>query len=170
MRKIAMAVVAVVSLTAAVWAQNPVSDGLRNQLTRAAKNTTAAAETMPADKYGYKPTEAQVPFGHWVSHAVSANYGFCSKLTGATAPEAGVKETDGKDKLVEALKKSFDYCSAQLPKLQDSQLGDEVVVFGTHKMTKGGAALELSADWADHYSQMASYLRMNGLLPPTAKK
>ena len=26
------------------------------------------------------------------------------------------------------------------------------------------------ADWADHYSQMAIYLRLNGLLPPTAKK
>ena len=25
-------------------------------------------------------------------------------------------------------------------------------------------------DWADHYSQSANYLRLNGLLPPTAKK
>jgi hypothetical protein len=163
-------VIAVVFLSACAWAQNPVSDALRNQLTRTEKNTIGAAEEMPADKYGYKPTEAQVPFGHWVSHATGANYLFCSKLTAAKAPEAGVKETDPKDKLVEALKKSFDYCSAQLPKLQDSQLGEEVLLFGTHKMTKGAAVLELTADWADHYSQMASYLRLNGLLPPTAKK
>jgi hypothetical protein len=27
-----------------------------------------------------------------------------------------------------------------------------------------------TADWADHYSQQAIYLRLNGLLPPTAKK
>jgi hypothetical protein len=125
---------------------------------------------MPAEKFSYKPTDAQVPFGHWVSHGASANYLICSKLTGGTAPEAGVKESDAKDKLVEALKKSFDYCSAQLPKLQDSQLGEEITLFGTRKMTKGAAALELSADWADHYAQMAGYLRLNGLLPPTAKK
>jgi hypothetical protein len=25
-------------------------------------------------------------------------------------------------------------------------------------------------DWADHYSQSAIYMRLNGLLPPTAKK
>jgi len=162
--------IAVLFLSACAWAQNPVSDGLHNQLTRQAKNTIAAAEEMPSDKYGYKPSEAQVPFGHWVSHATGANYFFCSKLTGATAPESGVKETDPKDKLVEALKKSFNYCSTQLPSLQDSQLGDEVAMFGGRKMTKGAAALELSADWADHYSQMASYLRLNGLLPPTAKK
>jgi DinB superfamily len=157
-------------LSACAWAQNPVSDGLRSRLTTVTKNTIAAAEEMPADKYGYKPTEAQVPFGHWVSHAAGANYFLCSKLTGATAPESGVKETDAKDKLIDAMKKSFDYCAAQLPKLQDSQLGDEIEVFGGRKMTKGATTLELSADWADHYSQMASYLRLNGLLPPTAKK
>jgi hypothetical protein len=157
-------------LSACAWAQNPVSDALRNELTRQSNNTIAAAEEMPADKYGYKPTEAQVPFGHWVSHATGANYGFCSKLTGATSPEVGVKETDPKDKLVDALKRSFDYCSTQLPNLQDSQLGEEVSMFGGRKMTKGAAVLDLSADWADHYSQMAGYLRLNGLLPPTAKK
>jgi len=167
MRKTA---IAVLLLSACAWAQNPVSDALRTHLAREAKNTVGAAEEMPADKYGYKPTDAQVPFGHWVSHATGANYAFCSKLTGATAPEAGVKETDPKDKLVEALKKSFDYCSTQLPKLQDSQLGEEIEMFGGHKMTKGAAVLALAADWADHYSQMASYLRLNGLLPPTAKK
>jgi hypothetical protein len=160
----------VLCLSACAWAQNPVSDALRNELTRQANNTIAAAEEMPSNKYAYKPTEAQVPFGHWVSHATGANNFFCSKLTGAIAPTVDVKETDPKDKLVEALKKSFDYCSTQLPKLQDSQLGEEVSMFGGRKMTKGAAVLDLSADWADHYSQMASYLRLNGLLPPTAKK
>ena len=162
--------IAVLCLSGCVWAQNPVSDALRTELGRQANNTIAAAEEMPADKYGYKPTEAQVPFGHWVSHATGANYFFCSKLTGATAPESGVRETDPKDKLVDALKKSFEYCSTQLPNLKDSDLGEEVSMFRGQKMTKGAAVLDLSADWADHYSQMASYLRLNGLLPPTAKK
>lgn len=161
---------AAVLLSACAWAQNPVSDALRDDLPRMQKNTIGAAEEMPADKYGYKPTEAQVPFGHWVSHATGANYIICSKLTGATAPDAGVKETDPKDKLVDALKKSFDYCTAQLPKLQDSQLGEEIEWFGGRKITKGAAVLHLTADWADHYAQMSSYLRLNGLLPPTAKK
>lgn len=168
MRKLVIMVTLTLSIYAS--AQNPVSTALRDRLGTVSKNTIGAAEEMPADKYAYKPTDAQVPFGHWVSHGAQANYLICSKLTGATAPEAGVKESDAKEKLVDALKKSFDYCSAQLPKLQDSQLGEEITLFGTRKMTKGAAALELSADWADHYSQMAGYLRLNGLLPPTAKK
>jgi uncharacterized damage-inducible protein DinB len=162
--------IVVLCLSACAWAQNPVSDALRTELGRQANNTIGAAEEMPADKYGYKPTEAQVPFGHWVSHATGANYFFCSRLTGATAPQVEVKETDPKDKLIDALKKSFEYCSTQLPNLKDSDLGEEVSMFRGQKMTKGAAVLDLSADWADHYSQMASYLRLNGLLPPTAKK
>ena len=163
-------VIAVLLLSTCAWAQNPVSDALRERLTSTEKNTVGAAEQMPADKYGYKPTEAQGSFGHVVLHATRANYHLCSKLTGATDPQSGVKDTDPKDKLLEALRKSFQYCSTQLPKLQDSQLGEEVVLFGSDKMTKGAAVLEVSADWAGHYSQMSGYLRLNGLLPPTAKK
>ncbi len=156
-------------LSPAAFAQNPVSDGIRTMLTSRAKNTIAAAEEMPAEKYNFKPTAAQQPFEHWVSHAAQANYIICSKLTDANPPESGVKEGDSKEKLIAAMKQSFDYCSTQLPKFQDSQLNAEITMFG-RKMTKGMAALELSADWADHYAQMASYLRLNGLLPPTAKK
>jgi len=31
-------------------------------------------------------------------------------------------------------------------------------------------SLVLAGTWADHYAETAMYLRLNGLLPPTAKK
>ena len=31
------------------------------------------------------------------------------------------------------------------------------------------ALIALTNDWADHYSAAAMYLRLNGLLPPTAQ-
>ncbi len=31
-------------------------------------------------------------------------------------------------------------------------------------------ALGIASDWADHYAEAAMYLRLNGILPPTAKK
>src|SRR5512146_615327 len=129
MKNLVIAMLCVMGCLTAM-AQNPVSDALRERLTREAKVTVAAAEEMPADKYAYKPTEAQVPFGHWVSHATGANYFLCSKRSGGTAPEAGVKETDSKDTRIAAVKKSFDYCTTELAKLQDSQLKDEVTLCG----------------------------------------
>src|SRR5207237_9863470 len=78
--------------------------------------------------------------------------------------------TDPKDKLVAGLKESFKFCETVLAQIQDAQLSDSIDFFGGKKQTKGMAALITVADWADHYSQMAIYLRLNGLLPPTAKK
>jgi hypothetical protein len=166
--------VAVCALPFAVIAraQNPVSDGLRSIQTRQGKNIVEAAEEMPADKYTFKPTPAQMSFGDVVAHLVrEGNDYLCSAATGQKAPErAKVAGTDPKDKLVAGLKDSFQFCQTALAQLKDSQLGDSTDFFGGHKVTRAMAGLITAADWADHYSQMAIYLRLNGLLPPTAKK
>ncbi len=80
-----------------------------------------------------------------------------------------LKESDGKDKLVEGLKASFDFCTTALAKVDDSKLGDEVELFGGHKGPRAFALIALTNDWADHYSSAAMYLRLNGMLPPTAQ-
>jgi uncharacterized damage-inducible protein DinB len=166
--------VAVCALPLAVIAraQNPVSDGLRSIQTRQGKNIVEAAEEMPADKYTFKPTPAQMSFGDVVAHLVrEGNDYLCSAATGQKAPErAKVAGTDPKDKLVAGLKDSFQFCQTALAQLKDAQLGDSTDFFGGHKVTRAMAGLITAADWADHYSQMAIYLRLNGLLPPTAKK
>jgi hypothetical protein len=67
------------------------------------------------------------------------------------------------------MKKSFDYCGEGFAKLQDAGLADEAVMFGQRTgMSRAAALITMLVDWADHYSTAASYLRLNGLLPPTA--
>lgn len=156
----------------AAHAQNPVMNGVRTIAQRQTKNIVDAAEEMPADKYGYKPTPAQMTFGDVVAHLIrEGNNYLCSATTGTKQPDVGKFEgTDPKDKLVAGLKESFKYCEGVLAQIQDAQLADSIDFFGGRKVTKGFAALITVADWADHYSQMAIYLRLNGHLPPTAKK
>ena len=163
---------AVCALPTVIAAQNPVSNGIRALAQRQPKNIVDAAEEMPADKYGYKPTPAQMSFGKVVVHLIlEGNYELCSAASGQKAPDPGkFEETDSKDKLVTGLKASFKFCETAFAQLQDAQLADSTPFFGGHKVTRGFAALVTVADWADHYSQMAIYLRLNGLLPPTAKK
>src|ERR1700730_18258690 len=86
---------------------NPVSTTVKNQLPRFSKNMVAAAESMPADKYGFKPTPDMNSFVHLVVHIVQSNNLLCSKISGTAAPESKLADTDGKDKLVAALKSSF---------------------------------------------------------------
>jgi uncharacterized damage-inducible protein DinB len=150
---------------------NPVSSALRDILPGRQKNTIAAAEAMPADKFSYKPSPDQMTFGHLVTHMVDANYLLCSKAAGVNAPKPEeVKDTDAKDKLVAALKASFDFCSDTLAKMDDSKLGETTEGFGGKQVTHAWFSLVLASNWADHYAEAAMYLRQNGVLPPTAKK
>lgn len=158
----------------AVFAQdkNPVTSVAREILPRQQKNLVAAAEEMPADKFGYKPTEQQMTFGHLVLHIIGSNNHLCSTIGDVPEVKAPVplKETDGKDKLVAGLKASFDFCTTALAKVDDSKLGDEVELFGGRRGPRAFALFALTNNWADHYSSAAMYLRLNGMLPPTAEQ
>ena len=153
-------------------AKNPVAEGFRFVEQRQAKNITDAAEAMPAEKYGFKPTPAQMSFGDVIAHLIAdGNDYLCSAATGQKSPDRPkFTGADPKDKLVAGLKDSFQFCATALAGLQDAQLADSTPFFGGHKSTRALAALITVADWADHYSQLAIYLRLNGLLPPTAKR
>ena len=151
--------------------KNPVSDTVRTILERASKNMVAAAEEMPPDKYIYHPTPAQMTFAHLVVHMAGSNNFLCSKISGMPAPTAEkLTEADSKDKLVGALKASFDFCTQSLAKVDDSNLGEQLTLFGGRTATRAGAMIALTNDFADHYSMAAIYLRLNDLLPPTAQK
>jgi DinB superfamily len=149
---------------------NPVSTFVKGSIARYEKNMVAAAEAMPADKYNYKPTPEQSSFGHLAIHIAESNNTFCSKISGQAAPEVKLAETDTKDKLVAAIKDSFSYCSTALANVDDSKLGEQFVLFGTRSVSRGGALVILAGSWADHYSTEAIYLRLNGILPPTAQQ
>lgn len=159
--------------TVAISAQdkNPVTTVLKEMLPRQQKNLIGAVEAMPADKFGYKPTDQQMVFGHLVLHITEASNYLCSKIGELPEVKAAVplKESDGKDKLLAGLKASFDFCSTALAKVDDSKLGEEVELFGGRKGTRAFALFALSNNWADHYSAAAMYLRLNGVLPPTAQ-
>ncbi|MFI5087522.1 MAG: DinB family protein [Terriglobales bacterium] len=149
---------------------NPVSDTVRSLIARQSKNLTAAAEAMPADKYSYKPTEQQMTFGTLVEHIANSNNFLCAKLANQAEPSDKISDKDPKDKLVAAVKNSFAYCETALKGVQDSQLGEQVTLFGGHPAPKAAALFALAGGWADHYGAAAIYLRLNGMLPPTAQK
>jgi len=148
---------------------NPVSTTVKSQLTRFSKNMVAAAESMPAEKYGFKPTPEMNTFGHLVMHITQSNNLLCSKISGAAAPDAKLAESDGKEKLVAGLKASFDFCSTALANVDDSKLGESMVLFGNRPASRAAALIALSDGWNDHYGTQAIYLRLNGILPPTAQ-
>jgi hypothetical protein len=149
---------------------NPVADAAREVLTRESKNLIGSAELMPADKFAYRPTPEQMTFGQLIVHIVQTNVVLCS-LIGDTPLTAmpTLSDSDPKDVLVKAVGGSFDTCTAALGKLKDTQLKDDLTMGGRKVGSRASALLTIATDWADHYSTAASYLRLNGILPPTAQ-
>jgi uncharacterized damage-inducible protein DinB len=149
----------------------PVAQAFREEASSASKNLVAAATEMPADKYSYKPTPAQMSFGDIVAHLVEGNDYLCGAIGGTKAPaRAKVTGASSKDALVGELKESFAFCDQAFAKLDDSKLSEQLPFFGGKTRSRANVMMVTVGDWADHYSQSAIYLRLNGLLPPTAKK
>ena len=153
---------------------NPVSDTVRDMLTRGSTNLVASADLMPVDKYAYHPTPQQMTFAELIVHVTQTNLALCSGISGTPSPLSAdqlgkLSAADGKVSIVATLKQSFGYCTEALAKVDDSALALEVSMFGhpSHQ-SRGAMMIVLAADWADHYSTAASYLRLNGILPPTA--
>jgi len=150
---------------------SPVADGLRGMEQRFSGILIAAAQAMPADKYNYRPTPAQMSFAQIQVHlANEGNDVLCGKAAGIDIPKrAAVDTTATKEQLVARLKETFQFCEQAFAKMDDSKLADPVSMFGMN-MNRAMAVLITVADWSDHYSQEANYLRLNNVLPPTAQR
>ncbi|HKT07543.1 MAG TPA: DinB family protein [Gemmatimonadaceae bacterium] len=165
-----VAVAMLPGLVAAQSSSSPVADAFRDNASRVSKNLIAAAETMPADKYSFKPTPAQMSFGQIVVHLSQGNDYLCGAIGGEKAPtRTKIADTASKEELVARLKETFAFCDQALAKLDDSKLSEQLPFFGGKTRSRAAIMTLTTGDWADHYSQSSVYLRMNGELPPTAK-
>jgi DinB family protein len=149
----------------------PVSEAVRSAAARAGTNFIAAAEEMPPGKYGFKPTPAQMSFGDVIGHMAAGNDALCSSIGGVTPPQrSAVAARAPKEKLVARLRETFQFCESALAKVNDSRLGEKVPYFGDQEVSRAQAMVAAAEEWASHYSQLAVYLRLNRLLPPTANR
>ena len=158
------------SAPVAAQAQTPVADALRMYLGQFKNNLTLAVDDFPVAKFSYKPTSPQMSVGTVVEHLAGSNNFLCSAVSGVAAPnEAKVDPaTAAPDTLKARLRRSWVFCETALAKLDDSKLSDSVNFFGG-KRTRAAVILAMPYDWADHYSQLANYLRLNAISPPNAK-
>ena len=143
------------------------------------RNLAQAFDSIPAAKFSYKPTPAQLTVGYVAQHLANDNYLFCNAFgeakatrpAGDTSTPDSVKATWPKDSLVSKLRASFAFCESAFAQLDDAKLADQVsMTFGgqTRTVTRAGMVIGHAMDMADHYSQIANYMRLNGMVPPTA--
>jgi uncharacterized damage-inducible protein DinB len=134
-------------------------------------NLADAAEKMPEEHYGFKPTPEVKSFGQHVAHIALSQYGLCARIKGEPNPKKDEKEetTRSKADTIALLKGSTAYCEPLVSGVVDASLG-ELMPMGQDKVAKGLVPLALISHADEVYGTMAVYLRLKGLVPPSTEK
>jgi hypothetical protein len=143
-------------------------DGVVTQFVRFANifghRLVLAFDSIPAERYGYKPMPVQQSIGYIAQHLEDANYSLCERFgnlkharTAKDSLADTVKAQWPKDTLVARLKTSLRFCDdamERLTRVDSPALAANLLAFET--------------DLAEHYSQLAVYMRLLGMVPPSA--
>lgn len=130
-------------------------------------NILKAADKMPDDGYGFKPTPEQRAFGGWVAHVADTQVSLCSKAAGnPTTSDAASKTT--KADLMAALQMSFATCDAAYSALTEANSNDSVASFRGNTTRLAALAGNVAHD-NECYGTMAVYLRLKGIVPPSTE-
>jgi uncharacterized damage-inducible protein DinB len=128
-----------------------------------------SAEDMPAEKYGFKPTPEVRSFGELIGHIAGSQYMFCAAAIGDSARKEDdiEKSKTTKADLVAAMKESTAYC-ARAYSQSDAATHRSLTMFGqTHNRL--WALISNAAHDDEHYGNIVTYLRMNGIVPPSSR-
>jgi uncharacterized damage-inducible protein DinB len=158
---------------------NAITTSFKTRIAGQNRNILQAFDSIPESKFSYKPTSAQQTIGFIAQHIASDNYFFCNNFGAMkgtrpvqdTATADSVKATWPKARLMTSLRESFAFCDQAINQLDDAKLAEPVTItFGGNSRTvaRTGMVLGHAIDLADHYSQLANYMRLNNILPPTA--
>src|SRR5947209_16180639 len=142
MRQALALAIAIHALSGAAYAQT--SDGgfdkaLSPSLAATAKAMHAtirrdiaeAAETMPAEDFGFKPTPDVRSFAQLVGHVINANFFFCSQAKGAAMPTTtNFERVADKAALIKGLTDALAYCDAVYESTTDTNFNQAVTLSG----------------------------------------
>ncbi len=130
---------------------------------------TTAAEDLPESTYAYRPTPEVRSFGQLVGHLAGSQYMFCALALGEPPREedAVEKTATSKAALVTALKASTEYCERAYAQT-DQAAQQPIKLFGQDR-TRLYALMMNATHNGEHYGNMVTYLRLNGIVPPSSR-
>ncbi|HET7039438.1 MAG TPA: DinB family protein [Gemmatimonadales bacterium] len=131
---------------------------------------TQAAQDMPEDKYAYRPTPEVRSFGELIGHVAGAQNMICAAALGEPQPaeDAVEKAAKTKEALIQALRQSTEYCNRAFSQA-DAATRAPTTLFG--RETTRFHALVLNATHnGEHYGNLVTYLRINGIVPPSSRQ
>jgi len=141
---------------------------------------------MPEDLYAYRPAEGKFKsekpafgpsemrtFAEQVKHVACANFAFAAEFDGQQPPavcdKGGPDPAKTKRELLIYLRNSFAAISKSFQAFKPENQFDPIEGPYAGPNTRLGLAGVVIWHNADHYGQMAVYLRLNGIVPPPSR-
>ena len=158
------------------WAQtgatvviNPMVSSSKVFYENAKRDILRSADKMPEDKYAFKPTDSVRSFGQLLAHVADGQYEFCGAAAGNHDDKGIEKSAKTKAAIVTALKSAFAYCDDIYAGMTDVKAAELIPAFGGVKLTRL-AMLDFNVSHTmEHYGNIVTYLRIEGIVPPSSE-
>src|SRR5215471_8061073 len=154
---------------------------LQGLLRIAEKEIISAVDAMPADKFGFAPTDGEFKgvrtFGQMVKHLSATNYILAAAALGEQPPadagdDLGPETVRTKAEILNYLNGSFAQlyrATEAIGQLIPSVNASPISPLKQDEITRSALIVESLMHAYDHYGQMVEYLRMNGVVPPASR-
>lgn len=138
-------------------------------LERVQKKFVDLANAVPADKFGWKPSESTRSFAEVLMHVAGERYQILA-LMGATAPadfnaKTFEKSAADKEKVIAELDKTWAFAKQTISGMSNVDFAKPLPKLGP-QANAGDVVYILVADTHEHLGQAITYARVNGVVPP----
>ena len=123
---------------------------------------------IPDEVWNFQPAPTVRTIGQLFAHIADGQYEFCGQANGEQINKDVEKNAKTKDAIMTAVRDAFAYCDAVYAKMTDSSASAMVSFFG-QKMTMLGVMDFNIAHTMEHYGNLTTYMRMNGIVPPSSE-
>jgi len=145
------------------------------------RHVVSAADAMPADKYGFAPTDGEFKgvrtFGQQLKHLAATNHILAAAALGEGPPadagdEVGPESVRTKAEIIDYMNGSFAHLASAVAAIGKTSVpvkSSPISPLPASSVTRVALIVEAFVHDFDHYGQMVEYLRMNGVVPPSSR-
>jgi len=138
---------------------------------RAKLYTVDYLNTMPADKYSFKPTDSMRSFAQQMLHLAQGNLFLMSNATDQEPPSWLMSNPEKrstaqqKDSVIYYVSSSYDYCNNAVKSLDVTKWGEKKKLFKFEE-TRFALMNKTFEHQGHHRGQTTVYIRLQGIKPP----
>ncbi len=129
---------------------------------------TKAAAQVPEDKYTFQPTKEVRTMGQLFGHVANASAMICNTASGMKAGAAAdAEKLATKAEIQKALAGAFAACDHAFTMITTANANETVTLFGQTHSRLGAMAFNNAHNF-EHYGNIVTYMRINGMVPPSS--